>query len=724
MSGGGGRVPTAPWVAPTATSIFPPRSQPLRWRLCVVCSALTVVAIGIGAALALQRIMSDPGSGSRGLLEFGWRNRGASSSAPMLPPGRRDSAPSCTGESCHRLARYISESLQDGDPCDNFYEYVCSNWSATYQLQGEAMYSEAVMSTRELEDQLTAMLAAGTEDTSSRAMFDLYNACLNITSSGSETLAFQEVLDSVGLNGFPYAWSLASSAAVAGRLLRVTGVSPFVHISLTDKGIKLYGAPTLFPDFVYVANAHRGWYIDAARRIARMSMPELFDFEQELVALLSAPVEEYSTVTVKELESTAEWNWAEFLTNAMFGIRTITTATKVTYEPKRLGVGLLGLVSSAKPALVLNYLAFRLALAYAPMLPGKRFRKLNDVSVAQTVGWEDGWSERRSHVCTVIAARAEPGLAAYLLVTQSKHEENEPVLRSMAEHAKRDVLEFLGEMSWVTTSFLAKLEHRVKMLKTAFFTPAEWRKFAFRAIQCRPFSCASAGRRAVDVFRKIVAQRQRRRLAASRRPFPDYPLDLFETESRVLDDGTLFVPLGAVRGVYHQEAFWEYHLPRVLLQMSAALLDVFRDVSFQLRSNYTDLHDRFAATESCLHEARLSMSETTSVPFTSNGTAREDVRDLLAVAAAFRAYSRLIGNGGEGTLPGLPFSNDQLFFVHFALSRCERYDTAYEDQLLRHGRRAHAAYRVNGPLRHSVSFSRAFQCRRGSYMNPRRKCVF
>nr|XP_037273502.1 neprilysin-1-like [Rhipicephalus microplus] len=719
---GGGQASAMPWAAPATTSIFPPRSQPLRWRLCVVCSALGVVAIGIGASLALLRIMSGSGAGSRGLLVSGRRGR-ASTWSP-LQQGRRDSAPSCVGESCRHLSRYIAESLQDGDPCDNFYDYVCANWSATYQLQGEAVYSEAIMSTRELEEKLTAMLASGTEDTGSRAMFDLYKACLNISPSGSEKLVFQEILDSVGLNGFPYAWSLASSAAVAGRLLRITGISPFVHVSLTDSGIMLHGARTLFPDFVYVANAHRGWYIDAARRIAHMPMPELFDFEQELVALLSTPAEEFVTVSLKEVESTAEWNWAEFLTNAVFSIRTITTATKVTYEPKRIGVGLLGLISSTKTALVLNYLGFRLALAYAPMFPGKRFRKLNDVAVAQTVGWEDGWGERRSHVCTIVAARAEPGLAAYLLAIQLKHEENEPVLKSVAEHAKRDVLEFLGEMSWVTASFLAKLEHRIKTLKTAFFTPTEWSKFAFRTSQCRPFNCASANLRAVDVFRKMVAQRQRRRLAASRRPFPDYPLDLFETESRVLDDGTLFVPLSAMRGAYHQEAFWEYHLPRLLLQLSAALLDVFRDVSFQLRSNYTDLHGRFAVTESCLREDRLSMSEATSVPFSSNGTAREDVRDLLAVAASFRAYSRLIGTSREGTLPGLPFSNEQLFFIHFALNRCERYDTPYEDQLLRHGRRAHARYRVNGPLRHSISFNRAFQCRRGSYMNPRRKCVF
>ncbi|XP_077553526.1 neprilysin-2-like [Haemaphysalis longicornis] len=622
---------------------------------------------------------------------------------------------------------YVSESLQDTDPCDNFYEYVCGNWSSKYRLQGEAVYSEAVMSTRELETELTSLFAIGTEDISSQAMFDLYNACLKMSFFGGEPPGLRELLKSVGLAGFPYTSSDGRASAAAGRLLRVTGVAPLLQVGLTDKGIQFIVPRTLFPDFTHLSNAHRGWYSDAVRRVARMPIPELFEFEQELVALLSSPPEPYVTVALADLASTAEWNWGEFLTNAASGVHEVTPATRVRLQPNISGEALVSLLSSTKPSVLLNYLAFRLVLAYAPLLPSKRFKKLSDVMVSYKAGWEDGWSERRAHTCTKMAARAEPELAAFLLVSHLKHEDLEAVLRGMAAHAKRSILDFLGEMSWVTSSFLSKVEDRFKMLEPVLFMPAEWKRVAFRMQQCRSFGCASGKLSAAGLFHEMAAQRQRRRMESSIGTFPVVPEDAFETEIRVVDENTLFVPLGVVRNVYSREAFWEYHLSRILLQLSAVLVDVFRDVASDLRQKYTDLYGRFAAAEKCLREARATMNEATLLPFSSNGTSREDLRDHLAVAAAHRMYRQLSGKEDPlsvSGLPGLPFSREQLFFVHLALSRCEKYDAAYEDQVLRHGRRAHAAYRINGPLRQTVGFARAFQCQRGSYMNPPLRCVF
>ncbi|KAH9369576.1 hypothetical protein HPB48_011530 [Haemaphysalis longicornis] len=280
-------------------------------------------------------------------------------------------------------------------------------------------------------------------------------------------------------------------------------------------------------------------------------------------------------------------------------------------------------------------------------------------------------------------------------------------------------------MAWVTSSLLSILEGHFRNLETVLFMTGGWTKGSFRIEQCRQFGCASTGRSAVDVFQKMAAQRQRRHLESKRRLFTEFPDDFFDTEIRVVDENYLTVPVGVVRSVFHKDAFWEYHLSRIVLQLSAALIDVFRNVVSEHAERYKDLHGRFFAAEHCLHEGQVTMKEATSVPFTSNGTAEEDLRDMLAVAAAHRILRRFSSPEAplQG-LPGLPFDAEQLFFVHIALNRCEKYDATYEDQLLRHGRRAHAAYRVNGPLRQSIAFSKAFHCRQGSYMNPRLKCVF
>ncbi|CEI90505.1 hypothetical protein RMCBS344292_04829 [Rhizopus microsporus] len=72
------------------------------------------------------------------------------------------------------------------------------------------------------------------------------------------------------------------------------------------------------------------------------------------------------------------------------------------------------------------------------------------------------------------------------------------------------------------------------------------------------------------------------------------------------------------------------------------------------------------------------------------------------------------------TLPGLDqWTREQLFYIQFARMRCSKstkeYETFQRDQ-------SPDRYRVNVPLMNSHHFSKAFQCRLGSFMNPEHKC--
>ncbi|CAN7983618.1 unnamed protein product, partial [Ixodes hexagonus] len=622
--------------------------------------------------------------------------------------------------------RYVSESVQDTDPCDNFYDYVCSNWSSRYALHGEAVFSENVASERAIENDLLTVLSAESGDTSLVPLFDLFRAChdISLLTGGSQT-DLNKILKSADLSGFPYRSDNEHLSASAGRLLRITGVSPLVKVTIdpTDDAIKIDRPDTLFPDFTYVPNIHRSWYLDAVHRAARAPIKALFDFEQDLVASMCSPAvdEPYASVSAHDLIRSTDWDWQEFLANVFYGIRDIKHTTKVKLQPNKFGVKFMELLATWKPSVVINYIVFRLFLSYAPLMSGKRFRKLSEVTISSRPGWESEWAANRSHACARIVARTEPGLVAFLLLSRHKQDQQEAMLRSVLEHARQEFLDFVGEISWVTASFMEKLERKFRKLKTAFFVPSEWKKYAFRLSQCHSFKCAAGDQPAIATFQKMVAQRERRRLGSPNSPFPDYPSDIFETRVRLVGN-TLVIPLALIRNGYRHEAFWQYHLPRVLLEVSSTFLAIFRQEVSNWQRDYQDLFSRFSATELCLRNMYTLMVSPTSVPFSSNATGARDFLDFLSVRAAFRMYQRLAGE--SMSLPGLPFSSEQLFFVHFALSRCEKYDGGFEDQLLRHGNRAHAALRVNGPLKNFVTFSKAFQCRRGAYMNPKIRCLF
>ncbi|KAH7944720.1 hypothetical protein HPB51_028563 [Rhipicephalus microplus] len=74
------------------------------------------------------------------------------------------------------------------------------------------------------------------------------------------------------------------------------------------------------------------------------------------------------------------------------------------------------------------------------------------------------------------------------------------------------------------------------------------------------------------------------------------------------------------------------------------------------------------------------------------------------------------------TCSGSHSATDRLFFYEFARSRCEAYVDAYSHLRTHKGTRSPAPFFVNGPLRNTRGFSKAFRCPRASGMHPKRIC--
>ncbi|XP_067139379.1 endothelin-converting enzyme 1-like [Centruroides vittatus] len=111
-----------------------------------------------------------------------------------------------------------------------------------------------------------------------------------------------------------------------------------------------------------------------------------------------------------------------------------------------------------------------------------------------------------------------------------------------------------------------------------------------------------------------------------------------------------------------------------------------------------------------------------NITLNGNKTIKDDLSDNSAVVQSFRAYEKYLQqHGEEPKLPGLNFTNKQMFFIGFAQKNCEKLEfarTFYEKDY-----HSPSRYRTLIPLMNFPEFSKVFECPKNSNMNPEKKCI-
>ncbi|XP_029640295.1 neprilysin-3-like [Octopus sinensis] len=107
--------------------------------------------------------------------------------------------------------------------------------------------------------------------------------------------------------------------------------------------------------------------------------------------------------------------------------------------------------------------------------------------------------------------------------------------------------------------------------------------------------------------------------------------------------------------------------------------------------------------------------------FTVNGerTAEENIADIGALKIAYEAYLLWKSDHPDAkkTLPILKMTDLQLFFMSFAQSWCSNVSPK-EKYLFENAVHSPMEARVQVPLKNSKDFAEAFNCKKGSNMNP------
>jgi len=106
-------------------------------------------------------------------------------------------------------------------------------------------------------------------------------------------------------------------------------------------------------------------------------------------------------------------------------------------------------------------------------------------------------------------------------------------------------------------------------------------------------------------------------------------------------------------------------------------------------------------------------------------TQGENIADNGGIKVAYRAYNAWVSrNGEESPLPGLGFTQSQLFWISGASVWCAKYRDVAMKMRIMSGVHSPDRFRVQGPFSNMEEFSKDFQCKLGSKMNQQReKCV-
>nr|XP_048296687.1 phosphate-regulating neutral endopeptidase PHEX [Myodes glareolus] len=102
-------------------------------------------------------------------------------------------------------------------------------------------------------------------------------------------------------------------------------------------------------------------------------------------------------------------------------------------------------------------------------------------------------------------------------------------------------------------------------------------------------------------------------------------------------------------------------------------------------------------------------------------TLGENIADNGGLREAFRAYRKWVNDRRQGVeeplLPGITFTNNQLFFLSYAHVRCNSYRPEAAREQVQIGAHSPPQFRVNGAVSNFEEFQKAFNCPPNSTMN-------
>ncbi|EEC09047.1 hypothetical protein IscW_ISCW019214 [Ixodes scapularis] len=547
-------------------------------------------------------------------------------------------------------------------PCRDFHGFACP--VAAAHGTGD--------STSALEEALLQSLRQGHS-----TLQPLWRECMNASLRSNAWTQFRQLLSSVSLDGWPFAANSAGRppAAVwdaAAHLLRLTGVSALVSLAIRDhplhrsKKIVALEPPDLL---INASAAARNWTVLWHTRAAAAVLgafgldepaaaQELTGVERRL-ALISSKRSVDWAPTGRVERMTSVFRLRHFVTQVLRRLVHVSDATELWLRDPGFTQSLLLLLDETPSRVLLNYLGFRLVVRVAPFLP--EVPGSMSVLMASHLAQQLPLTENVERTCLRLAAAAQPD-AALIATYATARERFDRLLSVNFSVLLRTALEARLEApgGLFDAAVRTRALKRLRKLQPRLFFPA-WVPQGRSPQQQAPLTNQGLGA-FVEANARMTSLR---RSVLPEARWLGSPLDSHCSR----DSRSLYVPA----------SFVESSLARLSVKASVCLLTVL------------------------LQDVPASLFNHCYPP--------ESVVQAAAVSVSFDLFRSLQQNGSDSLWVPMrnpitfqALSPNQHFFVHLAAEMCQ------------------SPLGVNLLLGSSAHFKKAFHCKGGDAITPRKKC--
>ncbi|ESO95681.1 hypothetical protein LOTGIDRAFT_214791 [Lottia gigantea] len=671
----------------------------------------------------------------------------------------------CMTPECVKTSADLLDAMdQSIDPCEDFFQYSCGKWNQKHVIPED---KSGLSRFNEVRDDVKAKLKGVIEKDDASDIDAIkktkifYQSCMNESSIAmnskpeldqaiNELGGWPLLLPNWNETGFNLEKLLADYLLVGGNGLIRTSVQPddkdtSEYVILLDQGLLFMVSRSYYlngRDDVHV-QAYEKYVVEVAKKFGAKSpesdVRDVIDFEIQM-ANLTTPASErrdtnklYHKIAIKSLNVDSNgFNWIKYLFLAFKNFYNSMSVEEeiVVYEPGYLK-NVIELVNNTPKKTVANYIMMRFVLSNIQYL-SEEFRILkHDYNKVMSGAKHDSarWGTCLDHTLHMF-----PVSGGRMFVDKYFDEEAKKEAKVLITNIRQSFSEIINETTWMDQETKDKAEEKVVSALRERIAYPEWIKDNDELDKF----LAEVNVSDSHLFRNVL-DKTKHNVATNLKKIKESVDKTKWYQSAAIvnafydpSTNSITFPAGIL-----QPPFYNEHYPRSLIYGGIGLVIGHEithgfddqgsrqyDKDGNLKSWWTNSSsDNFNDLAQCIID-QYSKFTIGNDHIKGKNTQGENIADNGGIHVAFRAYHKWLENHSEDfkQLPGVELKHDQLFFLNFAQGWCGLRTPAAQHNQILSDPHSPGRFRIIGTLSNSEEFSKAYQCKPGSRMNPEHKC--